>query len=46
VDLWITLKGQGYPQAPHLLGQHRGVAHISTAPATVKDFSTDFKDQI
>jgi len=22
VELWITLKGQGYPQAPHPLGQH------------------------
>ena len=22
VDLWITLQGQGYPQAPHPLGQH------------------------
>jgi hypothetical protein len=22
MDLWITLQGQGYPQAPHPLGQH------------------------
>ncbi|MDO9574721.1 MAG: hypothetical protein Q7I94_06970 [Candidatus Contubernalis sp.] len=32
-------QGQGYPQAPHPLGQRKKrVAHISTASATAKDF--------
>jgi hypothetical protein len=39
VDLWITPQGQGYPQAPHPLGQRKsGVAHRSTASAAAKDF--------
>jgi hypothetical protein len=47
VDLWITLQGQGCPQAPHPLGQRKnGVAHIPTASAAAKDlFLKRLKDQ-
>jgi hypothetical protein len=43
VDLWITLQGQGYPQAPQLLGQHC-VLPTYPQPLLLKRFYI-FKDQ-